>query len=280
VSVEPQQNPILISISETKTCPVCCNQIKAEAKVCRFCKATFTVTLRGYCLNDHDVVETSTDGKCARCGADVADMHVESHLLKAPAVLPATITQPVTAPIPNPAQAGTKACPACGQIIKAEARICRFCRTRLESDSTEAQANPRPQPEPQAEQSVNQPLLENHPPASIPSAVPVPILRAPAAPQEYLVILHTGIPPTQGQMQELARAVSAQDHLPVRVLSAIKTDCLPSGPDEYVITIALLTCDNNHIQFNSSRDTISFRPALPALGGNPLGLITITVHPN
>jgi hypothetical protein len=135
VPTEIQFEPSFISINETKACPVCCNQIKAEARVCRFCKATFAITIRGYCLADHDVMETSTEGKCARCGNQVADLHVESRLLKAPAVLPVGATQspvaPVQAQISTDTTGATKLCPACGQAIKAEARICRFCHTRF-----------------------------------------------------------------------------------------------------------------------------------------------------
>ena len=134
--VPPQRiaEAMVVSINETKQCPVCDNQIKAEAKICRFCKATFTVTIQGYCLTDHDVMELTADGKCARCGGEVADAHVESRLLKAPDVLPVQAKEAPAPPAQSPAQASsdTKPCPACGQIIKAEARICRFCKTRLD----------------------------------------------------------------------------------------------------------------------------------------------------
>jgi hypothetical protein len=85
-------------------------------------------------MNDHDVVETNAQGKCARCGGELMDMHVVSYLVKVPGVLPVQTTQAGDIPTQAPAQAGsdTKACPACGQIIKAEARICRFCHTRLD----------------------------------------------------------------------------------------------------------------------------------------------------
>jgi uncharacterized protein (UPF0212 family) len=136
VSVRKPANtePDYVSINETKQCPVCRNPIKAEARVCRFCRATFTLAVRGYCMNDHDVVETNAQGKCARCGGELTDIHVVSCLLKAPDVLPVQTAQAVVRPAQTPAQVGsdTKACPACGQIIKTEARVCRFCHTRLD----------------------------------------------------------------------------------------------------------------------------------------------------
>ncbi len=86
-------------------------------------------------MTDHDVMETSAEGKCVRCGNQVADLHVESRLLKAPTVLPVQVTQAAVAPVnvqtSTDTTGDTKPCPACGQTIKAEARICRFCHTRL-----------------------------------------------------------------------------------------------------------------------------------------------------
>ena len=136
VPAEVQLESSFISINETKACPVCCNQIKAEARVCRFCKATFVVIIRGYCLNDHDLMETTAEGKCTHCGNQVADLQVESRLLKAPAVLSVQAAQVAVVPAKvqtnMDATGDTKTCPACGQLIKSEAKICRFCRARFE----------------------------------------------------------------------------------------------------------------------------------------------------
>lgn len=128
-----QTNAMNISINEMKQCPVCCNAIKAEARICGFCKATFTVSIRGYCLNDHAMVETTAEGKCTQCGGEVTELQVESLLLKAPAVLPLQAAKVVAtdAQVPAEASGDTKICPACGQVIQKEADICRFCHTKL-----------------------------------------------------------------------------------------------------------------------------------------------------
>ncbi len=123
-----------VSINEMKQCPVCCNPIKAEARICGFCKATFTIAIRGYCLNDHAVVETTPEGKCARCGGELTDLHVESRLLKAPDVLPVQTAKAVATDAQVPVEAGgePKICPACGQTIQEEANICPFCHIKLD----------------------------------------------------------------------------------------------------------------------------------------------------
>jgi hypothetical protein len=69
--------------ADSKQCPKCRNIIKLEARLCRFCRAHFEVQTRGYCLNDHAVVDVK-DGKCILCGRDAQDVHTESKLVGTP----------------------------------------------------------------------------------------------------------------------------------------------------------------------------------------------------
>lgn len=141
--IEAEKVPVITTLGGEKQCPICCNTIKAQATLCRFCRATFTVTLKGYCLTDHKILGGTDAGKCIRCGDDLADLHVESRLLQAPSVRPTRIAAekldaPVIVPVvETTAQTDTKHCPSCGQTIKAEAKICRYCRARLDAPPPE-----------------------------------------------------------------------------------------------------------------------------------------------
>jgi hypothetical protein len=70
---------------------------------------------------------------CPKCGTP---LEVPYKSQAAPP-MPAKPPEPPPAPAPAPNQTGLKKCPFCAEMIKAEARICRFCRSSLEKVGAE-----------------------------------------------------------------------------------------------------------------------------------------------
>ncbi len=64
--------------AQSKQCPNCNKTIKAEARICRFCRASFEVSITGYCSNCHKVAMVNVDEKCRECGSDIIDRQVAS----------------------------------------------------------------------------------------------------------------------------------------------------------------------------------------------------------
>lgn len=105
---------------DTKQCPSCGNEIKAKARICRFCGARFEIATKGYCPHCHRMVEVGDENRCSECSGEVIDPHVVSSFIPvlsqpgSQAAVPASMPQPAAAPLPALSEAKTR--PGCVTI--------------------------------------------------------------------------------------------------------------------------------------------------------------------
>lgn len=93
----------------------------------------------------------------------------------------------------------------------------------------------------------------------------------------YLILLYDRDPWTESEKRELIEAIRREQGAPVELLDEIHVEGeFPTGPDTYVVMLAMLKCKAVGIPFDNERDSIAFRGGIHPSGAG-VGLITITV---
>lgn len=85
---------------------MCAEEIKIEARICRYCKARFDVKTKGYCVHEHQLVEVDANRTCPICQGELIDVRVVSTWIEMPVnAKPAADSQFAAIPAPVAAAA-------------------------------------------------------------------------------------------------------------------------------------------------------------------------------
>jgi len=83
----PMSEPVLtkpstdtIPVTNNK-CPICDKEINADARLCNYCGATFEISMQGYCVTCHQVLDADANNCCQRCGTSLVDIHTKSEYI-------------------------------------------------------------------------------------------------------------------------------------------------------------------------------------------------------
>ncbi|OGO33974.1 MAG: hypothetical protein A2Z16_15960 [Chloroflexi bacterium RBG_16_54_18] len=90
----------------------------------------------------------------------------------------------------------------------------------------------------------------------------------------YLVVLWSQTPPTGLEVEQIGIGMRQQLGLPINHITTMQVGSMPTYPDEFVISTALLVCKERNIPFDSKRDEIAYR------SGMGLGIVTIKIKPS
>jgi uncharacterized protein YneR len=106
-------------IAETKTCPMCAEEIMLEARICHYCRTRFEISIQGYCANCHGLVNVNEDDRCAQCGGEVIDRQIQSRWLGEDSGTFIPSVQVPAVPVPTPSISATPGMNAPPEVVLA-----------------------------------------------------------------------------------------------------------------------------------------------------------------